>query len=664
MELFKRMSNSVIFGVYVFLLSLVFSSCSKLDEDKGGQPELSKGAILVNVQGIEDLPELNNLKLQSNVANSASVSHIGAKASLPSKLEIVGDFTFDISSEEVGIVTDQSIVNHTLPTSGKSKALGNNKAAIVNMTNTTTFWLLVYNSVTNACVFSKQLTASPSTTFDLPIGQTYRWYAYSYNDNVNITAPDDNSPVITTMTNKPFLYSSGVFSTAEDVSSNITITFKHKLTQLKVQLTAQDEYNTSNIDNLKAEFVGDYLKTSEFNIKTGKRVIQSTGVSVGDLVFSGTGTTKVASTYYTADSLLSEYKVQIKELSLGGVTYVKADFPNDGVATFSSYTDVVGKVLFGKLNLSRILPIRDILHYGPLNADGHEAWLSTSRSGAFIRNKENYGNLSNSIVKIKGLNHYSANNTVAGDLAQKIDQYKPHIVIASISTTTSTADFNRLKTFVDNGGRVIFMSNINTTTVQTFLRSIYNYSGLTLIYRDGGAGAVYKCVNFFTFYRPDQNNFPGTNVSYKDITPFGADPYGSYFGAHSSSGLLSSSFNWSYNNQPILITGYSVNFGVSRDNTYYPAQIANTYPTSFIHIGDGGFLVGAASNSSLTSYPFVTTSDNKVSSKPYGRASGTGELYDAAEAGKPAGYWQAKNSSIFANAFAFLLLQSTYRSGY
>lgn len=664
MELFKRISNSVIFGVYVFLLSLVFSSCSKLDEDKGGQPELSKGAILVNVQGIEDLPELNNLKLQSNVANSASVSHIGAKASLPSKLEIVGDFTFDISSEEVGIVTDQSIVNHTLPTSGKSKALGNNKAAIVNMTNTTTFWLLVYNSVTNACVFSKQLTASPSTTFDLPIGQTYRWYAYSYNDNVNITAPDDNSPVITTMTNKPFLYSSGVFSTAEDVSSNITITFKHKLTQLKVQLTAQDEYNTSNIDNLKAEFVGDYLKTSEFNIKTGKRVIQSTGVSVGDLVFSGTGTTKVASTYYTADSLLSEYKVQIKELSLGGVTYVKADFPNDGVATFSSYTDVVGKVLFGKLNLSRILPIRDILHYGPLNADGHEAWLSTSRSGAFIRNKENYGNLSNSIVKIKGLNHYSANNTVAGDLAQKIDQYKPHIVIASISTTTSTADFNRLKTFVDNGGRVIFMSNINTTTVQTFLRSIYNYSGLTLIYRDGGAGAVYKCVNFFTFYRPDQNNFPGTNVSYKDITPFGADPYGSYFGAHSSSGLLSSSFNWSFDNQPKLIAGYSVNFGVSRDNPYYPAQIANTYPTSFIHIGDGGFLVGAASNSSLTSYPFVTTSDNKVSSKPYGRASGTGELYDAAEAGKPAGYWQAKNSSIFANAFAFLLLQSTYRSGY
>ncbi|MCA5004567.1 hypothetical protein [Sphingobacterium bovistauri] len=536
-------------------------------------------------------------------------------------------------------------------------------SATETMSNGITYRIILYYKDNNQ--FAKSFQCVAGTPFEISVqqGREYIWYAYSYNNNEDISQPDPTNPTITTPIDKDLLWATsgpaGVVSNSTGVS--LPITFTHKLAQIYVKINTKSLYG--NITDIDAEFSQNYTASSSFSILSGITSGGATVVSVGALNFTPhphpDSTHIIQAKYYTSSpSLINSYKVTIKSLS---VQYVNGSTANLIVpatpreATFETFTPQIGKSHIGNLKLHHLIGQKKILHLAISTVYGYGAEAKAARN--MITDTRNFGNNTNSLVKIASpythvnsiaTSGTNALNTYIGSSIPNIDQ--PDIIIIGYYyyfLAANNTEINLLKSYVDKGGVLILMTDDDGTAVTgkhlDFLRLMYS-SSVTMGTTGYGPGSIYKLNDI------DDMILNGPFGNGKYTRTIGPQTFFEAFWGEDSS------ITWEASGIPeTSIYSYSGDIRVGETGTPTATTFFRDRTKNFIWIGDAGFLAnefasGTYPNTltpSLLTQPFATNNNNFPIRKAYGL-------------GIVANHREVANSILFANMMAWAYMRSEF----
>lgn len=516
------------------------------------------------------------------------------------------------------------------------------RTGAIAMENGVKYQILLYNKSTARFETSLQATAGEPTEIVVVKNQEYEWYAYSFDSKEEIPAIDLGNLVVPSQTDRPLLFAKGLITATQLGSTPLAITFQHQLAQLQVQVDARGMFG--NIQELEASFVEEYVKTGNFDLRTGAFTGQLTVVPVDKINFMdlepGLSRLKLAR-YYTADLSLQKYAVQFSTLNLklinDEVKALAGSFPEGGLVTFDNFVGSnQGKIQQGLLKMWKIFPRKKILHVEGSTLYSYAASNPKKASGAFICNPANFG-LQSQYCRIDGFEHEIISglsaNAVSAALADPT--LYPAIIIAGMFTNFTANDYDALYTYIERGGVVFLMiENLNTPHVTNFMQRMFGPQ--VSIANDNAAGAKYT----MTQSDGEVLSWPFGDVRGKD---WGEDASLTLFIKGIPEGVVE------------VYTTSARNFPASEGVSMFRHKTKN-----FFYVGDTGFLSNEKQNGQYTSTiiePFATTSSDLPAA--HSRYGALARLVSP-DYPQAAGSWQAHNSIIFGKVFAFLEATSDY----
>ncbi|WP_337084503.1 hypothetical protein [Elizabethkingia anophelis] len=263
-------------SVGLLLSAVLFSqSCSNretaIEEIGSGE----RAQLIVNIEGV--------VAEAATSGAQASVKTTGTYATLQPQKEI----SFNESIKALTSVTQQPIEQNT-----KDTKL-NTTAATVQlptkpMTKDYTYRIIMYKA-DGSFFSSTDLSAGTAGSIHVYEGQTYKWYAYSYNNSAAIPAITDNqNPTIATAVNKDLLYASGEVTIGTSpqgqmLTQNLPITFEHKMSKISLAINARGMNATIKDNIVVAMQTPVSFSQGNLNLKTG--VMQANGsvnYAIGD----------------------------------------------------------------------------------------------------------------------------------------------------------------------------------------------------------------------------------------------------------------------------------------------------------------------------------------------------------------------------------------------
>lgn len=621
----------------LLIAAVMLGSCSKENfTGKSGDPKL-----VINVAGIVAQSQPATNKAESAVELGGISSSSKSKPSIK-----VGQFTMDVhtSKEEMDLNLKQpSILNSTAKNVSNNGSL---RSAVVKMDDGVKYRVLLFNTTTNRMEKAVVATAGVALEIDVFEGQTYKWYAYSYNssDQADLGSIDLETPNIYSQPDMPLLYASGEVTSVHG-STPISINFQQQMAQLRVEVDTKGMF--ADIVDISANYAANTIKGGEFNLLTG--AFQGnlyTDESIGLLNFTNKDAdseqVKVAS-YYTADVNTKSFEVEFFDLKvklMNGTTETLTEkFPDGGTVVFGDYTgSSKGKILNGVMKMWKVFPRKTILHVEGNSAYSYGASVPTLASGAFLRNPYNFGPQSN-YMRVEGFNHVVI-PADAGKLQAQLANPAtyPDVVIAGMFAGFNAADYDALYNYIERGGVVFLMVETETINVENFMSKLFG-TKIDAVINDV-AGAVYK----MTTEDPDVLNYC-----------FG-DVRGVYWGQDGSHSLYLKGIPES---AVVTYTGSSRNRPPATGLTMFRHKTKH-----FFYVGDTSFLSCNHQNGEYPNYiyfPFATTSDGHDFPVPKSKFGA------AAISGAPdypqfnyINYTKVYNSVIFGNVFARLVATSHY----
>ncbi|CAI9678766.1 fimbrillin family protein [Elizabethkingia anophelis] len=634
-------SCSRIFSALFSTLLLTFSvvSCSP-DNNETSSVGGEGMKMVIKVDGVIGTEVIQPVSKTAVASVSSSMPLTGNASAINTTTTTASGFIADAKAEQVPM--NAAAGNQVLRSAVASTGNLNNNiiAATQPMPAGYTYRILIYDKATGLLWKTVQATSGTPVSLDAVKGGTYTWYAYSYNNNETIPEPANTAnPAIDTAIDKDLLYATGEVVVAKTPQNqqdtyNVAITFQHKVAQVSVKVDASILAEYATINSFKASFAqNNYLKKGTFDIKGGS--ISNLQVIPTTDIFTTLSPTNVwEANYYTADpAALTSYKVNIDDLQVHFTDAAPAVADRNlatynGAANKPSFTynftsPASGQRLLGVANLWYMLTSKRILHISNNTTYGYA--LEQGRSWAFLNAKENFGNLSTSLVKMApwtpgggawiGGNatddktenwvNYSATTTGDNNIINKINpadaSKKPDIIILGydvlyIRPAVATA----LLDYINNNGIVIMLLQDSVGTEnRSFFNGLFGVSNITLD-SNGSAGAMYPLV--------------GTDPNDKILNGQIGDARGQYWGedAGTTLGIV---------NVPLSqVTVYSYGQAINRTGSNSGITMFKHNTKNFFYIGDGGFV----SNGDLTSAvicPFnYDATTKRPLPKPYGDA--------------------------------------------
>ncbi|WP_313187958.1 hypothetical protein [Sphingobacterium siyangense] len=585
----NMLGNSIIMLLGIWLIS----SCSR----KENLDLANEGTKLtIQVAGVigTDLITMNKASASKS---SSSTSSAG----------LASGFNADIHSEQIPISSiEASRSNTTISTKASS-----NRATTQNMQSGFKYRILVYNKSTGQLWRTVQAVAGTPLSIDVTKGNSYAWYAYSYNDAEDLPEPTNLSdPAIETNISKDLLYAKGEITIAQTAANQqdnypINIVFNHRVAQVYVKVDASILADYANINSIKVSFDKDtYLKKGVFNVKNDQ-ISQSEAVSTSTIFSALEADNIYEATYYTVDlTAVSTYKIVLDDLN---VTFKDVDvsIANRNLATYNgaankpSFTynyssPQAGQRLAGIANLWYTLASKRILHISNNTTFGYA--LEQGPSWNFLNALENFGNLPNSLVKMapwasgqgawiggstsddKSQNwiYYGANSTVDTQIANRLGASnttnRPDIVILGYDVLyLRPAVVTALLNYMNDKGIVILtmQDNVGPENI-SFFNQLFGVNNIQLSLR-GPAGSMYPLIG----------NDPNDIILNGRI----GDARGKLWGedAGTTLGII--------NAPTSQITIYSKGQPINDATTYADRVTMFKHNTkNFFFIGDGGFV--------------------------------------------------------------------------
>ncbi len=633
------------------LSTLLFYSCSKKELDTATDGE--KISLSISVEGITEeepaTPADRSMSVSPRTANGETI--------VEQRTTQWGDIGIDITAAEgrdrsfggQQPTTSFEKVKQKMISRQQAVAAINPLAANIPMDAGIKYWFILYNKSSQKYEYSKQITSLLKSTFDIVKNQEYEWYAFSYNDGANITAPDLNTMRIQTRTDKPFLYATGTFKATAAGNTNIPITFAHQLQQVNINLDTRGLFGNINNATLKAKFTADsYIKTRAFNLNTGILTGTQTNATVTDLTFTAIeddSQRQMHAIYYTSDFTQKSYTVQASNIT---VTFPNGNTENVTISprqeTFTFTLGGKGRVHHAKLALWRSIPRKSVLHFEGNENYSYSASNPNKASGAFLRSATNFGTNSK-YMKVNQFTH-EVTNSLRGKIAEKLANPAnyPDIVIAGITFSALTDDFDALYKYLSRGGVVFLMvSQDNNGGAQNFFRKVFGHNGISATPESAAnGGTVYKLEEVDS-----------------DVLawPF-ADARGQYWGKDTNPTLMIGGLTSADLDKIVVYSRSSANV-----NKPYPVNSVSMFrhkTLNLFFVGDTGFLGNELRNGIYTNqvyHPFATnSSDFPIPRTNYGSAAAR----NSPEYPTVAGSWSAYNSAIFGNIFSLIISQAHY----
>lgn len=410
----------------LFLVVAIFStSCSKKNDEINVIGEGTK--LMFKVSGVigENLVStaISKNKLASSNPSSM-VNSVTTQDAVHTEMHSNAGFGLDVKTiqapiaESLGQKTVHStngILIEKLASTGIRSVPSNRIAATSPMDQGKKYRLLLYKNNEEEPSNVLEIESREEVVLDVAKGDTYKWYAYSYNEDTLPALNDTKNPTVEAPINKDLLYASGettIPTTAGNVTQRIDIVFKHKMAQVKVAINGEQLARFGTIDKLEAKFVkDDYLKSAVFNIKENE-LTDLTVVPTSE-IFNGTNAENYwEAVYYTADpASLTSYEVHINELvvtfnnvdpAMATVDLVRFENsvhkPVPLIKKHSFTNPQAGQVLFGETGLSYIMTEKRILHISNNTTYAY----SFERGGPWqvLNDLRNFGNLPESLVRM------------------------------------------------------------------------------------------------------------------------------------------------------------------------------------------------------------------------------------------------------------------------
>ncbi|MEN5054015.1 hypothetical protein [Sphingobacterium kitahiroshimense] len=296
--------------ISLLFTTVLFNSCERTEEkdiSQSSNVSISVSQIKAPVVLVSDIGNM-----QSTKALKGETSGVSTKTFLN---EVnFSDFSWSTSPD----------VNSTIKNNSMS-----NKRSAVSTTNVTAmgfgkkYRVLFYEVKDGSEIYreSAEITvASSKYTLDLKSNVTYRWYAYSYNDDKPIPMPKDlSNPVIETRTDAPFLYDEGKITTNSLSGSIIDVQFEHKISKIELKVDASPIFANS-FNSLKANFVKLPLTTQGFGLKTGSLATQMLTTSESNSVITfkdeASPSTKISTNELYTTSPITNIQVSFTEIAI------------------------------------------------------------------------------------------------------------------------------------------------------------------------------------------------------------------------------------------------------------------------------------------------------------------------------------------------------------
>ncbi|MFD2744334.1 MULTISPECIES: hypothetical protein [Sphingobacterium] len=645
-------------GIYLVLISglLLFVGCSeKLLENPRGSTSLR-----VDVEGVSGAININSNTTARAVDNSITTGSGRSSESLGNTSGFQVDFVTDqnlIESHEDEGFGASFVANKHTQRSTQSRAS-------TPMQQGYTYRILLYNKNTGELWQTFQGSAGTSLSIEAQRGVTYLWYAYSYNNTENLSAPSNGSnPEIATAVDKDLLYAHGELTIPAGTQTDfpLGITFEHKVAQVHIKVDATVLARFATINNLNVSFDNpNYIKRGVFNIKDNQ--MNAIEVVPTETIFNSASSTNIwEASYFTADpSAVSTYRIVVNDLPVR-FDGVNENIANRNLATYfgaanrPTFTSNFPNAAFGQrlstiANLNYVTDPLRILHISNNASYGYA--LQRGPSWEFLNSQENFGNLPQSIVKMapwaagqgswiggNANNNTTENwllmnftnafdNQLAARLSANNTTNRPDIVIFGYNFTevrpvVATALLNYLN---DNGVVIMMYQNGTGNNSISFFNQLFGVSN-TGLSSYGSGGAMYSVV--------------GTDIADPILNgPFG-DVRNTLWGEDAGTTIGVT------NVPPSQATIYSLGQPINRNAQ--SAMIANRATMfkhntkSFFFVGDGGF-VSYTGGTFTTIGPFNYDNISKRPlSKPYGD-NGAGYVQRSRD---------AYNSIIMANVMAW-----------
>lgn len=536
----------------------------------------------------------------------------------------------------------------------------------VPMKNNTKYRLMVYTTA-NVLVASVEVTTGQAQHITVTAGTTYKWYAYSYNTSTAIPAPNPVNPVLTTPTSTSLLYASGNI-TPVATGTVLPITFKHQLTQLRVEV--KEKYGFRAILNTTGQMTNaNTIKTGTFNILDGTipaNTLISANISTLDFEAEvEDGVTKQVAYKYTADNGMASFGVKLNSLKVqytasGAPRDVpESGLPDDGYLNFAFGTNPYfkkGYVLKGTLEISFRLPNMRILPFSNGNAGNGYRLAETTHAGKFMRDTRNFGPTSD-YVRISSLtidapttatlaHESSVGWTRFKALMTNPATYPDVLIVANWFNYLDDDSWDIVKQYIDRGGNVFYLHDEPDPVYEKYAqRGIGNILGQTVSMSDiSESSGVYK----FTDTPDGAADLAILNGPFGDVRPYhwGQDRVGTGY------------VNGYFGNDVIVYSTHSQNYKAPS-----PAGMSffRHKTKGFFFVGDGGFYLDYLNSSSKTDYPFrMNTTTNFPILAPYGyRAESGSPTYGQPGTNVHGGYTIA-NSMMFGNIMSYLLNRAHY----
>lgn len=582
----------------------------------------------------------------------------------PIAYQKVGNIDFGLQTEvrHMALSFEDNIAGALV---GKTK-IGNKLAANIKMNNGIKYIIILVNTTTNHSEFIGQATVGESLEIDAVKGESYNWYAYSYNTTADIQLPTSIDDEIDTPIDKELLYAKGTTTISTTTTNTpIPIIFQHKLSEIVFELDTDRLFGEINND-LVLEFVdGNPLSKGKFSLKTGQtnNIIPYTKPIVlqNDPVKENV---KIARFYVVDISKTPSFSINVSNMKVTYLNNVQSGVvaPNTTRKVEFNWGENarLGKRYIGKLKLWYVFPKRTILHvtrtgtelYGyaaqPYSANGTTLTPDNNKAAYnLIAEPKNYGSLLESVVRSGGFDHIRCyqDGTLYTFLANK-----PDIVIISVYYQMSSEDRSSLITYLNQGGVLLLLTDgVNAgdrNAQQPFFRDFFNNQTITLQNTGYSSGALYKMV--------------GINDEILN-GPFG-DVRDKYWGEDASA-------TTSLSNVPSTeVTQYSAAKAANGTTAANGITMFKHNTKNFFWIGDGGFLSNELSRGIYSSYtiePFATVnlsqsgSTNPVNEFNYNNYP-IPKKYGYSGNGISVGTTDVYNSTVFANIMSWAVINAEF----
>ncbi|MGN0002055.1 MAG: hypothetical protein ACI35V_01345 [Sphingobacterium composti] len=623
--------NKSFFIALISLLTVAIGCSKEKEQSEVGQTGIKLSIKVAGIQGANVI-ESDSRKKNSSANNRFSSTDYESTVAVASSAH----------NMDVGFTVDAVAKQIPIGNSLNEKTEKSLLAATQPMTPGFKYRLLIYRNSSPNLWQTMEVTAGQEINIDVAKGDTYRWYAYSYNSTESPPIPaNTTNPTVEAPIDKDLLYADGTITipntpVGESHTYPIAITFYHKLTQITVRVDGNMLADYANINGLKAIFSeDDYIKSGTFDIKNNSMGNFQTIPTTDIFDFSTANPTNIwEKVFYTADAAsLASFKVKVTDLpvtfnsvdpSVADVnlaTFSNANIPVPNIEFTYNYTAPAGgQNLVAIAKLSYTLQSRRILHVS--SGASYSYAMERNAPWLMINNLNNFGNLPNSIVRMQpyasgqgvwkgGTATDNTANWILNGLTTQIlarlnpavAADKPDIVIIGYAQSTySTQLQDALVSYVNDGGILILMNEYTTSGLEGLVNKIFNNPTPAITAEAlTGAGSMY----------------PLTNVDDRVLNgPFG-DVRNKYWGEDASTSV-------GLENLPsddVVIYSYGQAANRALDATNGAAVSMFRHKTkNFFYLGDGG-LTSYGDLVSWTICPFMyDAATGRPLPKPYGDA--------------------------------------------